>query len=102
MTVLSYSYGIIMDSTINVPVHGNNVVDGLNATENRFLKGKMELMGKLASNNTKNIGMLPSASKYVFINFLDPYLHMINNKERLNGLKGSTKMQKIQAQFKYQ
>ena len=33
MTVLSSSYDIIMDRAINVPGHGNNVVDGLNTTE---------------------------------------------------------------------
>ena len=33
MTVLSSSYGIIIDRAINAPVYGNNVVDGLNATE---------------------------------------------------------------------
>ena len=32
MAVLSSSYGIIMDIIINAPVHGNNVVDGINAT----------------------------------------------------------------------
>ena len=31
MTVLSYSYGVIMYFTINSPGHGKNVVDGLNA-----------------------------------------------------------------------
>ena len=59
-------------------------------------------MGKLSSNNTTDIGMLPSASKYVSINFADQCLHILNNKEILNRLKGSTKMQKIQSQFKYQ
>ena len=91
-----------MDRAINTPGHGNNVVDGMNATDKRYLKGKMKLMGKLASNNTTNIGMLPSASKYVSINFSDKCLHIINNKEILNGLKGSTKMQKRQSKFKYQ
>ena len=33
MTMLSSSYGIIIDRAINAPVHGNNVVDGINATE---------------------------------------------------------------------
>ena len=33
MTVLSSSYGIIIDRAINAPGHGNNFVDGLNATE---------------------------------------------------------------------
>ena len=40
-TVLSYSYGIIMDRGINTSGHGNNVVDGLNAMKKRYLKGEM-------------------------------------------------------------
>ena len=63
MTVLSYSYGIIMDRAINAPRNGKNVVDGLNATGKHYLKVKMELMGKLSSNDTTYIGMLTSASK---------------------------------------
>ena len=62
----------------------------------------MELIGKLASNYNTNIGMIPSASKYVSINFVYQGLHILNNKEILNGIKGSTKMQKMQSQFKYQ
>ena len=38
--------------------------------------------------------MLPSAPKYVSIVFTDKCLHIINNKVRLNELKGSTKIQK--------
>ena len=38
MTVLSSSYVIIMDLAINAPGHENNVVDGLNATDKRYLK----------------------------------------------------------------
>ena len=41
MTVLSYSYGIIMDHAINAPGHGNNVVDGLNAMDKIYLKGEI-------------------------------------------------------------
>ena len=40
----------------------------------------MELMGKLASKDTTDIAMLPSASKYVSIKILDQYIHIINNK----------------------
>ena len=60
------------------------------------LKGEMELIGKLVINNTTNIAILPSASKYVSITFADQCLHVLNNKERLNGLKGSTKIQERQ------
>ena len=80
MTVLSSSYGIIMYRAINEPGHGKNVVDGLNATDKRHLKGKMELIGKLANNDTINIGMLTSSSKYVSINFAYQCLHILSNK----------------------
>ena len=63
ITVLSSLCGIIIDRAINAPGHGKNVVDGFNATEIFYLKGEMELIGKLESNNTTNIWMLPSASK---------------------------------------
>ena len=49
MTVLSYSYGIIVYHAINAPGYVNNVVDGLNATDKLYLKEHMELIGKLAS-----------------------------------------------------
>ena len=80
MTVLSSSYCIIMDWAVNAPGHGNNIVDGINATDKLYLKGEMELMGKLSINYTKNIGMLFSASRYVSINFLYQCLHILNNK----------------------
>ena len=39
MTVLSSSYGIIMDVAINVSSHVNNIVDVINATGKRHLMG---------------------------------------------------------------
>ena len=80
MIVLSSSYGIIIYCAINAPDHGKNVVDVINATDKHYLKGEMELMGKLASNDTTNIGMLTSALKYVSINFAHQCLHILNNK----------------------
>ena len=47
MTVLSFSYGIIMDRAINATVNGNNVVDVINATYKRYLKWEMEPIGKI-------------------------------------------------------
>ena len=41
--MLSSWYGIIIDSAINAPGHGNNVVDGMNATDKRYLKEKWNL-----------------------------------------------------------
>ena len=67
MTVLSYSYGTIMDREINSPGHGKNVVDGLNATGKRYLKEQMELIGKSESKDASKIIILLSASKDVSI-----------------------------------
>ena len=89
MSVLLSSYGIVMNREINATGHGNNVVDGINTTERRYLKGEIKLIGKLASDDTTNIGMLTSASKDVSIKFADKCIHMINIKDRLNGIKGS-------------
>ena len=82
-----------MDPAINSPGHGNNIVDGLNATDKRYLKYQMESIGKLASNDTSKIGILPNALKYVSVEFLEIYIHVLNNKDSFNGLKVSTKMQ---------
>ena len=54
----------------------------------------MELIGKLASNYTSKIEMIPSVSKDVSVKFSDKCIHIINNEEIVNGLKGSTKIQK--------
>ena len=62
----------------------------------------MELIGKLESDNTSKIGMLPSASKYVSIKFADQCKHILNNRYRLNGIKCSTQIQKRESIFKYQ
>ena len=59
-----------MDSEINAPDHGKNIVDGLNTTYKRYLKGGMELLGILEINNTSKIGMLPSASKDISIKYV--------------------------------
>ena len=81
MTFLSSSYGIIMYHAINKPGNRNNVVDGLNTTNKHCLKGEMELIGKLGSTNTTNIGMLTSASKMSPLNLqINVYIFSIINK----------------------
>ena len=67
--MFSSSYVIITDRAINAPGRGKNFVDGLNATGKRYLKGKMEHMGKLSSKDTTNIGMLPSAPNVSTLTF---------------------------------
>ena len=54
----------------------------------------MELIGKLESKNTSNIGILTSDSKYTSIKFTDQCIHILNNKENLNELKGRKKFKR--------
>ena len=44
MTVLSSSYGIMMDRAVNAPCHGKNVVDGLNSMEKFIRRKKWNLL----------------------------------------------------------
>ena len=65
-----------MDFAINA----TDIVDGLNATDKIVLREQMEIIGKFASNDISNIGVLPSASKDVSIKFLDLCIHIPNDK----------------------
>ena len=69
-----------MDRVINAPVHRNDVVNGLNATDKRYVREKMEIIGKLARNGISKIGMLNSASREFSVKFAYQCIHIINNK----------------------
>ena len=45
--------------------------------------------------------MRPSASKEVSVEFSDQFIHILNYIDRLNGIKGRTKIQKRESRFKY-
>ena len=53
----------------------------------------MGLIGKLASNYTSKIEIVLGASKYVTIKYADQCIHILNNKDKKNGLKVSTIIQ---------
>ena len=54
----------------------------------------MEFIGKLASSDTSDSAIIPSASRDVFIIFVKHYIQIINDKNRFNGIKICTRMQK--------
>ena len=91
MTVVSSSYGIIIDSVINVHGHINIGFGGINTTDKRFWS-RIELIGKLASNYIYNLTILPNASKDVSIKVPYQCIHILSNIDRLNVLKVSTKI----------
>ena len=52
----------------------------------------MELIDKFSSRYIPKIVMIPGASKNVSIKFAAKCMQILNNKERLNELKGITKI----------
>ena len=101
MTVLSSSYGIIMDPSIHVPCHGK-IFFWTKLNGQTLFEGKMELIGKLGSSDNTKIRILTSASKGAYNKISDQCLHILNNKEGLNELKGSTKVLNSESLLKYQ
>ena len=73
-----------MDCEKNAPGHGNNLVNGINVTKKLCLKGKMELVGHLKTNDKLNIGIITFASKSGSINFSEQCLHIFTHKYQLN------------------
>ena len=69
--------------------------------EVRRITDRRSLSGSL--NVTAGSGIWDSeGGATVYIKFVDQFIHIINNKGRLNGLKGSTIMKNIESLFKYQ
>ena len=62
----------------------------------------MEPINELETNKTSWIGMIPSTSKGISVIFSDQCIQILNNKERLNWLEGSKKIQNRESLFKYQ
>ena len=76
ITLLLYLHGIIIDCTTNAPGHRNISFYGLKDTDKQYLREQMELLGKSASNDTSNTGMLPSALKHFPVNFEEQCLKL--------------------------
>ena len=61
-----------MDRAINAPGHGKNVVDWLNETDKRDLKGKLNLLVNYDVNIPKRLDWFPvlqnTSPKHVYIN----------------------------------
>ena len=63
MTVLLYSYGIIIDCAINALGHGNDFVDGINATKKLYLNGKWNLLLNYQVTIPQILGCFPLLKK---------------------------------------
>ena len=61
----------------------------------------MEVIDKLGSNDTTNIGMLPSALKDVSVKFTDKCVHILDDKVKIKYTQRWQKIQNRESLFKY-
>ena len=48
---INFTYKIIIDRMIGAPDHGKDIVDGINASDKRYWKGKMYMIKTLEADN---------------------------------------------------
>ena len=51
LSYISFKYKIIIDRMIGTPGHGKDLVDGINASDKRYLKGKRCMIGTLEADD---------------------------------------------------
>jgi hypothetical protein len=54
LSLLSAVHNIVIDRAIGAPGHGKDIVDGLNATDKRFLASKMRMIGLPEGSDAEN------------------------------------------------
>ena len=60
LSMISTNFNIIIDRMIGAPGHGKDVVDGINACDNRYMMGKICMIGTQEVDNKES--MIGSAS----------------------------------------
>jgi hypothetical protein len=97
---LSAKYDMTIDRAIGAPSHGKDIVDGINATDKRYLAGCMCLIGTPEANDGEKRmaaqSMVETASK----SLADECARLCTLDSRLQGVKGHTKHAKREASAK--
>jgi hypothetical protein len=97
LSYLASKYDMTIDRAIGAPSHGKDVVDGINATDKRYLAGCMCLVGTPEANDgDKRMAaqsMVETASK----SLADECVRLCSLDSRLQGVKGHMKHAKREA-----
>ena len=62
MIIVLLTFNMIIDRAIGGPGHGKDVVDGLNSTDKRYLREKMNSFSKIHTTACEGLGVLQSVS----------------------------------------
>jgi hypothetical protein len=101
LSLLASPKHVVIDRAIGAPGHGKDIVDGLNATDKRFLKGKMCLIGSLEANNSAHRMVAHSMVEGASKSLAEECARLCSDEARTSGVKGSLKSEKRETNSKY-
>jgi hypothetical protein len=94
LSVLASKYGITINRAIGAPGHGKDDVDGLNATDKRYLSGKFCMIGTPEANNTEKRMAANSMVEGATQSLAAECARLCSLPSRINGVKGHAKARK--------
>ena len=92
--MLALTYGIIIDHAIGAPGHGKDEVDGLNATDKRFISGKMCLIGTPEANIKESRMAAHAMVENAALSLAEECARLCSSQARLRGVKSDKKYAK--------
>jgi hypothetical protein len=96
-SLLSSDHGIVIDQAIGAPGHGKDIVDGINATDKRYLAGKMCLIGTPEANDGPRMMQAASMLENAATSLAAESVRLCTEESRVRGVKGNTKHAKREA-----
>ncbi len=100
LSLLASQKHVVIDRAIEAPGHGKDIVDGLNATDKRFLKGKMCLIGSPEANGSAHRMVAHSMVEGASKSLAEECAHLCSDEARTSGVKGSVKSEKRETNSK--
>jgi hypothetical protein len=100
VSLLASQKHVVIDRAIGAPGHGKDIVDGLNATDKRFLKGKMCLIGSPEANDSAHRMVAHSMVEGASKSLAEECARLCSDEVRTSGVKGSVKREKRETNSK--
>jgi hypothetical protein len=94
LSLLASQKHVVIDRAIGAPGHGKDIVDGLNATDKRFLKGEICLIGSPEANNFAQRMVAHSMVEGASKSLAEECARLCSDEARTSGVKGSMKSEK--------
>jgi hypothetical protein len=97
LTVLAVAYEITIDRAIGAPGHGKDEVDGLNATDKRFLKVKMAQIQAPEADHRKSRMSAAAMVEGTLSSIAEESAQLCSVQSRAEGVKSENKYKRREA-----